>query len=370
MSTPKTTQLLLAVLLGSASCKGQGHPSRAASVSAVVVGAPTRAMREVEDLAGRRVLLPTSPTRVLTFGHSFAPVVALAPDVLVVRPGPFKADPQAAPFLPTGVAELPQIGTGPNIDPESIKALHFDLAVGWNTAAFQREQLKLLDRVSVPAVLVGVDRLDQYPATFRFLGRVLGREQRAEQLARYIEDALARMKTLTAAIPVDERLKVYYAEGVDGLTSQCGLEGRAEVIRLAGALNVLSCEGIANSLSPVDVETHNAPIALEALLVLSPDVIVTRFDKTAQTIRADTRWQRLRAVKEGRVYAIPHWPFGWFDRPPSFMRAMGMQWLAKRLYPKRDDLDLDLETAHFYSLFFGVTLDPAQLRALLGSGAE
>jgi iron complex transport system substrate-binding protein len=368
MSTRKATKLLFAALLGSASCKGQ-VPSHAAS-SPAVASAPTRATREVEDFVGRRVLIPTSPTRVLTFGHSFAPVVALAPDVLVVRPGPFKADPQAAPFLPTGVAELPQIGTGPNIDPESIKALHFDLAVGWNTAAFQREQLKLLDRVSVPAVLVGVDRLDQYPATFRFLGKVLDREQRAEQLARYIEDALARMKTITATIPVDERLKVYYAEGVDGLTSQCGLEGRAEVIRLAGALNALSCEGLANSLSPVDVETHNAPIALEALLVLSPDVIVTRFDKTAQTIRTDARWQRLRAVKEGRVYAIPHWPFGWFDRPPSFMRTMGMQWLAKRLYPKRVDLDLDLETAHFYSLFFGVKLTPAQLRALLGNGAE
>ena len=55
----------------------------------------------------------------------------------------------------------------------------------------------------------------------------------------------------------------------------------------------------------------------------------------------------------------------WVDRPPSFMRALGIQWLANALYPKQFPLDLEAETRRFYRLFFGVDLSDAQLVALL-----
>lgn len=346
-------------VLGTLSCKGRPAPSADASAPAQVL----------LDFAGRRVALARPPSRVLTFSHSFAILVALAPDLLAARPGPFKPNPQTARFLPPGVADLPQLGAGPDLDPEAIKALHVDLAVGWSTAAFEREQLVLLDRVSVPAVLVGVDRLDQYPATFRFLGRALGREARGEALASAVENALDRMKAQVAAIPEGERRSVYYAEGMDGLTSQCGLEGRSEVIRLAGGRNALACDGAPGTLSPADVESHNAPVDLERLLALDPDAIVARFDKAAEKMRSDPRWQRLRAVKEGRVWAVPQLPFNWFDRPPSYMRALGMQWLARRLYPERVSVDLRAETARFYALFFRAAPSEADLDLLLGRGA-
>lgn len=359
--SPSMFRIAAAGALGLALLAGASCRARTATPN---TSAPD-AFREIEDLAGRRVRVPRAPKRVLAFGHSFAILVALAPDLLVARPGPFKANPQAAPFLPPGIAELPQLSSGHDIDPERVKEKHFDLAVGWDTAAFRREQLAMLDRVSVPAVLVGVDRLEQYPATFRLLGQVLGRDARAELLARAIEAAQERMNTLVASLPAEGRLKVFYAEGMDGLTSQCGLDGRAEVLRLAGAMNAVPCQGSFRVLSPADVESHNAPVDIESLITLAPDVIVTRFDKTADMIRTDPRWQRLSAVKNGRIFAIPQFPFNWFDRPPSFMRALGMQWLAKVLYPDLVPIDLRRETTQFYALFFGVALSEPDLDRLL-----
>jgi iron complex transport system substrate-binding protein len=342
-----------------------GHQSQGTSTATADV-AP---QQEVVDLAGRKVTLSVAPGRVLTFGHSFSILVALAPDLLVARPGPFKANPDAFPFLPPAVRSLPQLGTGPGLDLEQIKAAHFDLAVGWDSAAFRREQMQQLERIGLPVVLVGVDRIEQYPATFRLLGQALGRAARGEALARRIEELMAQLAAKVAAVPARARLRVYYAEGMDGLTSQCGLEGRAEALRLAGATNVVRCEEQVHPSVPADIENHNAPLDLETLITLDPDAIVTRFPKAADTMLHDPRWSKLRAVRQKRVYAIPQLPFNWFDRPPSYMRVLGAKWLAARLYPAQVAFDLDDDVTHFFELFFGVTPTSEQLSSLLGSHA-
>lgn len=75
--------------------------------------------------------------------------------------------------------------------------------------------------------------------------------------------------------------------------------------------------------------------------------------------------ENIRAVQAGRVYRIPKEPFNWFDRPPSFMRLLGVRWLACKLYPSDYPLDLAAETRCFYKLFLNVSLDDAAVRKLL-----
>jgi iron complex transport system substrate-binding protein len=64
------------------------------------------------------------------------------------------------------------------------------------------------------------------------------------------------------------------------------------------------------------------------------------------------------------VWFIPDLPLNWFDRPPSFMRFLGLQWLAHRLYPQRFSVDLHGESRRFYKQFLGVELDEAQLEMI------
>jgi len=79
----------------------------------------------------------------------------------------------------------------------------------------------------------------------------------------------------------------------------------------------------------------------------------------------DPRWRFLRAVKTRRVHLIPKAPFNWFDRPPSFMRILGVKWLASILHPDLFPLDLLRETREFYALFLGVHLDDKALEDIL-----
>ncbi len=322
--------------------------------------------KKISDLAGREVTIPAKIDRVYTFSHSFAIVTALAPEKLVGLPQPFKLKPEYASYLPASVSSLPQLSVGQDMNLEQVKAAKIDLAVGWNTPAFQREQLKQLGRIDVPAVLVGVDKLSDYPATFRFLGKVLGKAERGEKLAEYIETTSAKLAKAVSMIPAKDKVRVYYAESMDGLTSQCGEADRAEVIRLAGAVNALACSDLPPVAAvPADIESSNVTAGMETLLKINPDVIVTRFPATTDLINHDPRWAKLKAVKAHKVYPIPSLPFNWFDRPPSFMRVMGAQWLANKLYPAVYSINLEKETHDFYQLFFQVDLDKPDIEKLL-----
>jgi len=65
------------------------------------------------------------------------------------------------------------------------------------------------------------------------------------------------------------------------------------------------------------------------------------------------------------VYLIPSTPFNWFDRPPSFMRFIGLQWLANLLYPNEYPIDIQEETKRFYANFMHVSLEDASLNVIL-----
>lgn len=313
----------------------------------------------------------TTPSRVYTFSHSFSIMVAMAPEALTGVPGKFTLSPQRRAYLPPNLRELPPLPQPDRLDLEAVKLAGFDLALGWDTPGFRRDQVPQLTRIGLPVLLVGVDRLDQYPATFRTVGQKLGKADRGAALAGYLEQAGQRLAKAVATVPMVQRRRVYYAESLDGLSSQCGHADRAEVIWLAGAINALPCSAVDGyQAKPSDLESNNVVPGLETLLRLDPDVIITRFPATASQLRQDHRWQALRAVREGQIYAIPDQPFNWFDRPPSYMRIMGAQWLANLLYPTHYPVDMHAESRRFFSLFFDVALNDAQLATLLAPGGK
>lgn len=106
-------------------------------------------------------------------------------------------------------------------------------------------------------------------------------------------------------------------------------------------------------------------VSLEQVIAGDPQVIVAQDPAFAATVRADARWQAVRAVRDGKVFAVPQVPMNWLDRPPSVMRAIGIQWLAQRFYPARFQVDLRGELRTFYRLFLRVGLADADIDRLL-----
>jgi iron complex transport system substrate-binding protein len=289
-------------------------------------------------------------------------LVALAPDLVVGLNMPFAPD--SANLLPPGLGGLPVLGSamghGRQLDPEVLLGLDPDLAIAWQNAFSDLDPSGIeapFRKIGVPVLYLKLDTLDDWPAAFELAGRVLGREERAQALANYIREAQARVKAAVDPIPEAERVRVYYAESPDGLATDCNRSFHTEPIELAGGYNVYRC-------APKTMAGQER-VTLEQVMLWEPQVLLAQDPSFAKTLSQDSRWSRAPAVASGRVLSIPRQPMNWLDRPPSFMRALGIQWLANALYPDRFPLDLESETRRFYRLFFGIEPTRSQLDALL-----
>jgi hypothetical protein len=70
-------------------------------------------------------------------------------------------------------------------------------------------------------------------------------------------------------------------------------------------------------------------------------------------------------VVGARMHVPPDLPFGWFDAPPSIDRLLGVQWLAKLLYPHAFPEPLAPRVKAFHKLFYHPEPTDAQVSALL-----
>jgi len=327
----------------------------------VVIGLNSQA-REITDMAGRKVTIPDRITRVYSAQpYTSVALYVVAPEVVInLQPGCFPLGPAENRFLRSGAKALPVEFTQPvqgehnQLSLEAILALKPDFALakgGPNTDASRLEQQ--FGRIKLPVVFVDLDGAAAYPAGIEFLGRLLGREERATQLSAYARRVLATVDKAVADIPAAERVRVYYAESEDGLATDSDRSFHTDPIRLAGGTIV----------HQGDLKTHFGmeKVSLEQVLLYNPDVIVALVPEFTERVYQDTRWKDVKAVRDRRVYTVPRTPFSWVDRPPSIMQIMGIQWLANRLYPERYAVDMRHETREFLRLFMGVEATDADL---------
>jgi iron complex transport system substrate-binding protein len=101
-------------------------------------------------------------------------------------------------------------------------------------------------------------------------------------------------------------------------------------------------------------------------MLYNPDVIVAQESMFTEKVYSDPAWRNVKAVREHKVYLIPRTPLNWFDRPPSFMRFLGLEWLTSKLYPREFPVNMSAETRKFYSIFLGVELSDSDVREILG----
>ena len=200
-----------------------------------------------------------------------------------------------------------------------------------------------------------------YPAIYRFLGQVLGIEERAEKLAVYCEETLAEAAELVNSVHPQHRPRVYYAEGKDGTQTEYSHSLHAHLLNLIGDVNVH--RGTLVGHPGMEQLTE------EQLLAYDPEVIIvwlreayeriTQKDEIATHLTearndGNKKWSQISAVKNNKVYHIPVEPFSYFDRPPCFMRILGLKWLLSICYPEIYKKNFEEEKAQFLKLFFEI----------------
>ena len=335
--------------------------------------------RVITDMGGRRVTVPRTIARVFCSN----PIGTI--DVYGLDPGllagwNFKPASAATPYLDAGSLKLPALGVWmgagatPNI--EAVLAAHPDVILCFWTvgAAGVRMANEIQRQTGVPVVLVDYD-IRSTPATYTFLGRLLGRPARAALLASYCRGELATIRRVVAAAPAGRQPSVFLAEGLGGLeTDPVGSMHVQDTLDLLGARDVVAMPGAAGQGMGMPT------VSLEQVIDWRPDaVLVSEYQMAAarqsdlyDAIRSDPAWRALAAVRAGRVYRIPQTPFAWLGRPPSAARLLGCLWLAKALYPAAAArIDLNAQTRRFFKLFYRYDLTDRQAAALLaGSGVS
>ncbi|HOI94466.1 MAG TPA: ABC transporter substrate-binding protein [Syntrophobacter fumaroxidans] len=318
--------------------------------------------KEIVDMAGRRVIVPDRVTK--AYGASPPAtylLYAVDPALLAGLNYPF--NPRERTYLRPDVVSLPVIGgwfgQGRTPNQETLLKVKPDVMVAWiwKTKAANEKIEQVARLLGLPLVYVRLDHLGEYSEAFLFIGRLVGREERGRKLSEYAKRTLADVEPVVAAVPVGKRVSIYYAEAPDGLSTECDGSPHTELINLAGGQNIYRC-------APKD-DFGMERISIEQVMLADPEVILAQEKECVDRVRSDPGWKSIRAVKNGRVHLIPRAPFNWFDRPPSFMRLLGIKWLTNLLYPDRYPLDLAKETREFYRLFLNVELDDGALREVL-----
>ena len=334
-----------------------------AGVAAVLASPRLAHAATVRDGAGREVPVPGKVERIFPAGPPAAiQIYTLAPELLLGWPRANR--PEEREFLLPGIGDRPEIGRitgrGNSANLEAVLQLKPELII--DSGSTGRTYVELAERVQsqtgIPYALLD-GRFAQIPASYRILGQLTGRSERAETLARWCEETMATISGRIAAIPAEQRPRVYYARGPRGLETGLGGSINVETLGFVGARNVAADQP----------GSGLAQVSLEQVLAWNPEVIVTIDLAFAESVRSDPSWAGVRAVREGRVHLSPKLPFGWVDFPPSVNRMIGLWWLAKLLYPAQFTEDIRKLARDFHSLFYQVTPSEAQLdRVLTGRG--
>ncbi|WP_010244811.1 ABC transporter substrate-binding protein [Acetivibrio cellulolyticus] len=251
-------------------------------------------------------------------------------------------------------------GTG-NV--EEIIRVHPDVIFSVGTIEDSQKELaeKIQEQTGIPVVMLDgpLTKLDKL---YKSMGDIIGEEEKAKELGDYCGKTIAEIGSLTAKIPDEKRVKVYYAEGPKGLETDPSGSFHTEVLDFIGGKNV------------ADVKKQGgfgrSAVSLEQLLKWNPEVIIVGYDKDAKEgffkdIYKTAEWMSISAVKNKKVYAIPNKPFDWFDRPPSVNRIIGVKWLAHLLYPEYVNLNIEEEVKEFYDKFYHKKLTDEEVNELL-----
>lgn len=325
----------------------------------------TAETREITDMAGRKVTVPTAENIKSVF--SAGPVAAIflymvAPDKLLGWN--YELNDVEKSIILDKYQDLSNFGMGDAVNYEAVIAANPTIAInsGKINDAMVSDCDALSESLGIPVVAVD-NELNNSAEAFRFMGELLGVEDHAEELAQYAEQVFTDINALSD-IPEEKKVSVYFGNGEDSLeTAPRGFQ-HAQILDVINAVNVADLELGDGS---------RVQISAEQLLAWDPDVIVVngepKADKSgssaAEDILSNPDYASLKAVQDQKVYGTPNAPFSWVDRPAGPNRLIGMRWFSALIYPEYIKCDINEEIHKFFDLFYHVDLSDEQLENVL-----
>ena len=369
----KLLSLLLAVVmvLSMAACGQEvpvgttaaaADPSEAIDPSQAPDPSEAPTVREFTDSCGRTLTVPMEIKTIAISGPlTQVYILPLAGDMLVGVSSRFAEGSDK--YLPADVFNKTEIGQlyggKGEMDLEALLSAAPDVVidVGEAKKTIVEDLDGLTSQTGIPFLHIDAT-VATAPAAYRLLGDLLGREEKAEELAVYCQGILDEINAMMEKVDADgARKSMLYCLGDAGVNVIAEGSFHAETVNTMSR-NVAVLEEVVSRGSGNEVD-------LEQILVWDPDVIVFAPDSIYDTVATLDAWKGVRAIADGSFYEVPNGPYGWLSSPPSVQRYLGLLWLGELLYPDYVTYDLQEEVTEYYKLFYGCDLTDEMYQELV-----
>ena len=304
---------ILAVLLSVAlACGSEESNTTPASTLGSAAAAESTFPITVVDSNGQEVVFEAPPQRIISFSPAMTETLfALGVGDRIVATDDFSDYPPEA-------EGVPKVGGAFNINLERVAELEPDLVfLSFGRFAPDVEELGIRVLFQEPS-----ETLSGVLEEIQSMGRIVGRAGEAEELTRAMEARIQAVRDKVAT--VEQGPLVFYE--LDPLLYTAGPAS------FIGSLFI-----ILNAQNVADEAGGDFPqLSAEVIIQRDPEVIMladsaqfTPQKETPETVAARPGWDSIRAVKQGRIYAVSP---SLVSRPGPRI-VLGLEELAALLYP-------------------------------------
>lgn len=354
-------------------------PCRLLAGAVLLMVAQLVSAEEIRDSAGRRHQVPVPAERVICSGPGCLRLlvylqaqdrVVAVDDIEKKRPQ-FDARPYALanPHLKT----LPMFGEFRGYDnPELILSLHPAPQVIFKTSpTMGHDPEKLQQKTGIPVIILDYGDLEHQRPNFyeslRIMGRVLGKQERAEEVIGYFDDLISDLAQRTSNLPAGDRRSCY----VGGIAMK-GPHGFQSTEPGYPPFVFVNARNVAQAPSAIGRPTAAASVAKEKIVEWNPEILFLDLStlQMGETsgglfeLRTDPSYQTLDAVGRGEVYGLL--PYNWYTQNFGSILA-NAYFIGKRLYPSRfTDVEPAAKADEIYAFLVGRPVFQAMNREFQG----
>lgn len=280
--------------------------------------------RSVTDGAGRQVIIPVRPKRVVALNASNIDLYIHAGGQLVGR----GTTETLSPEVKAAVAEVPSVGITPNPNLEEIVALQPDLVLGVNIP-YHHALVPVLEKAGIPILLQTLENYEEVLEQLRFYGELAGEPEKAALVITGIENRSRRVAEAVNGKVAPKALIIWGTTDSFSMALSGSFSG--DLVKRLGGVN------IADQAERTGVTGAYLPLSLEFVAKVNPEIILfithssdTKVEeKFRSELKAHPAWQAVKAVQENRVYKLP---YHLFAVNPGVQIGEALEVLAGLLY--------------------------------------
>lgn len=213
-----------------------------------------------------------------------------------------------------------------------------------------------IEQLGIPVVYFDLETPEQFAHDIDVIGKLLGNEQRAEEIIDFYNNQTEKISSIIAAIPEEEYpsvLLMQYSDrgGEIAFNVPSGEWLQTNIVELAGG-------------DPVWLEAAQGGgwtiVGFEQIAAWDPQVVMVIYypDNPApivETLESDANWQGLSATTSDQIFGFPGDFLSWDQPDPRWI--LGLMWATVTLHPEEtSSIDLKDEIVNFYQQMYGLDM--------------